>query len=490
MSTASGHIHLAPADATTRAVLDALGLTHTPFPQTPDAANYFQTADIERDLAEATHCLLARKGFVLLTGEVGQGKTTFLRRLLLRVERDGVRSSLIFNTFLQGSDLLAAVLRDFGLRPGQNAAANIARLNRFLLGCWREGTTCVLFIDDAQNLDIASLELLRLLTNLESGQEKLLQIVLAGQPELESTLQQHGLRQLASRIVKHVRLKPLDAEEMERYIAFRLTQAGDAGRIRVVPRARAALFRDSSGNPRRIHLLMDRCLYGVIARGRPIIDAALVRRASREAGFVHARRLPSRWLATASAVLVVAAGLATAANFRSQPVAAAQQLPQALAAPVVSAISSRFGPCVERAARSLNNEGQPLQVFDVPSHITPRLSGRSDVCIEQREEQTFAAWRPALALDQLAMGTYGDAVRVMQAQLVVVGAFASQSELQADPRDGHFGPQTLAALRNFQHQQRVPATGRADPLTLLLLDIASAPSSKTTHPLENPHGRA
>jgi general secretion pathway protein A len=299
-----------PADAGTRAVLAALGLSHAPFPQTPDAANYFQTAELERDMAEATHCLLARKGFVLLTGEVGQGKTTFLRRLLLRIEREGARSSLIFNTFLQGPDLLAAVMRDFGLRPGFDTAANLAKLNRFLLARWREGSTCVLFIDDAQNLDVASLELLRLLTNLESGQEKLLQIVLAGQPELEATLQQHGLRQLASRIVKHVRLKPLAPDEMARYVHFRLERAGGAGRIEVAPRARAALYRDSVGNPRRVHLIMDRCLYGVIASGCPHIDAALVRRAAAEAGIGRVRRWPRRLLGAAGLVLMAALGLA------------------------------------------------------------------------------------------------------------------------------------------------------------------------------------
>lgn len=275
-------------DAATRAVLAALGLSHSPFPPTPDANHYFETPGLERDLTEAQHCLLARKGFVLLTGEVGQGKTTFLRRLLRAVEADGARSSLIFNTFLQGPDLLAAVLRDFGLRPGRDAAGNIAQLNRFLLTCWRAGTTCVLFIDDAQNLDAGSLELLRLLTNLESGQEKLLQIVLAGQPELEDALRAHGLRQLASRIVKHVRLSPLDPPALARYVDFRLACAGDDGRVRLDAAALDALYRHSAGNPRRVHLIMDRCLYGVIASGDAAVGAGLVRRAAAEAGFAPA----------------------------------------------------------------------------------------------------------------------------------------------------------------------------------------------------------
>jgi general secretion pathway protein A len=308
----------ASGDAAMHPVLAALGLSHAPFPPTPDAAHYFATPDLERDLAEAQHCLLGRKGFVLLTGEVGQGKTTFLRRLLRAVEAKGARSSLIFNTFLQGPDLLAAVLRDFGLRPGRDAAGNITRLNRFLLTCWRSGTTCVLFIDDAQNLDAGSLELLRLLTNLESGQEKLLQIVLAGQPELEDALRAHGLRQLASRIVKHVRLASLDAPALARYVDFRLDCAGDERRIRLDDNALAALYRHSAGNPRRVHLIMDRCLYGVIAKGDTRIDAALVCCAAAEAGFAPTARglsggLARRGIALFGIALLVASSLVATA---------------------------------------------------------------------------------------------------------------------------------------------------------------------------------
>src|SRR5690606_10455304 len=184
-----GQPEVSTPDATaTRAYLQRLGLERSPFPTTPDAENYFSTGPIEGELAEAVHCVLARKGFVLLTGDVGTGKSTFLRRLLDEVEDRGAIVSLLFNTFLQGPDLLAAICRDFGVKAGTDAAANLDALNRFLLRCWHDGRTCVLVIDDAQNLDVASLELLRLLSNLESGQEKLLQIVLAGQTELVATL--------------------------------------------------------------------------------------------------------------------------------------------------------------------------------------------------------------------------------------------------------------------------------------------------------------
>lgn len=296
-----------------RGYLDALGLARAPFPPTPDADGYFMTEALEGDLAEAAHCLLARKGFVLLTGDVGRGKTTFVRRLVAMVQDEGAAVSLVFNTFLQGPELLSAVLRDFGLKPGTDAADDIHRLNRFLVRQWHAGVTCVLVIDDAQNLSLESLELLRLLSNLESGQEKLLQIVLAGQPELEQALAAHAIRQLTSRVVKHVRLGDLDAADTASYVEFRLAQAGNDGRIALTRSAYAALHRSSRGNPRRIHLIMDRCLYGVVARGRPVVDRALVARAASEAGFAGAR---SRgWRIAAAAIALTTTGLATAAGF-------------------------------------------------------------------------------------------------------------------------------------------------------------------------------
>jgi len=478
MSEAAARIMHEPADTGTRAVLAALGLAHAPFPQTPDAANYFQTAGLERDMAEVTHCLLARKGFVLLTGEVGQGKTTFLRRLLLAVEREGARSCLIFNTFLQGPELLAEVLRNFGLRPGRDLATNLARFNRFLLECWRSGSTCVLFIDDAQNLDAGSLELLRLLTNLESGHEKLLQIVLAGQPELEHMLQRHDLRQLASRIVKHVRLEPLTPDDLARYIAFRLERAGAGERIHIDQRARSALYRDSAGNPRRVHLIMDRCLYGVIASGRPMIDAALVQRAAGEAGITRARPLPRRMLALASAALVVAAGLATAAGLRQEadtgasPVATMLAVPgdaiQAAVAVVPSPPASDFGACIERAATDVSKAA--LQIFPVDGDLARRIADRDDVCLQGRDGHTLVAWAPVLPLEPLVQGGRGEAVLALQSQLFAAGAFTDGGK--ADPRDGLFGPDTAAAVRHFQQSQQLPATGRVDPLTLILLENA------------------
>lgn len=295
--------------------LSILGLERSPFPTTPDSSAWFATPQLEGELAETLHCLHARAGFVLLTGEVGTGKTTFIRRVLEQAAREGLVSSLVFNTFLQSEQLLAAILRDFGLEPRGRMADDVETLNRFLLELSRNGHGCVLVIDDAQALDLDSLELLRLLSNIETGREKLLQIVLSGQPELCARLDQPCIRQLTSRIVKHVRLDALDPAQVHAYVHHRLDATGAAGGIGFDRKAADALWRLSRGNPRRIHMVMERCLYGLVARNSRDIDAALLRQADAEAGVLAATRrsrLPKRWLPALAATMAVAAVFAAA----------------------------------------------------------------------------------------------------------------------------------------------------------------------------------
>jgi len=137
-------------------MLQALGLHRHPFPPTPDAESYFYTPQLESDLAEIRHCILARKGFVLVAGEVGLGKSTLVRRLLASLQDQPVRSALVLNTFLQDEALLDAILADFGLPTGVGMAAGLTTLNQFLLDGHRQGITSLLVIDDAQNSRAAS----------------------------------------------------------------------------------------------------------------------------------------------------------------------------------------------------------------------------------------------------------------------------------------------------------------------------------------------
>jgi general secretion pathway protein A len=439
--------------------LQTLGLERAPFPPTPDAAAYFQTPLLERELVEAAHALRTRAGFVLLTGEVGTGKSTFLRRLLHSLESEGVAVSLVFNTFLQGADLLAAVLRDFGLEPQGNPADDIERLNRFLIERWQKQGSCVLVIDDAQNLTLESLELLRLLTGLETGQEKLLQIVLSGQPELRENLEQPRIRQLTSRICKHVRLEPLDAAQTRRYVEFRLAASGAGDGIALDEAAALALHRASGGNPRRIHLVMDRCLYGLYAQpeGRRRIGTDLVRAAAAEAGALPARRRRPLPLAMAAS-LGIAVCLVLAGLLLRSPDSRADDAP--VAEPATAATASFDSPwqaCLQRFASG------DARLQPVSDEWARRLAGRDDVCLRQEADGWTAAWPVTLRAEDFLSAAAHPRVREVQALLLQDGFYDGQA-------DGRYGPRTRQALARFQSAHGLPATGAPDPATLWLLD--------------------
>lgn len=259
----------------------ALGFTRNPFPYTPDAFSYFHTPHIEQQFAELTHCILDRKGFFLLTADIGLGKSTLVRRLIMQMQQDSVRCALVVNTFLQGSELLSAIVSDFALPATGDLYQDHKTLNEFLLTMHRAGTTCLVVIDDAQNLSKSSLEMIRLLSNLETDQEKLVQILLVGQQELDMALSSNDLRQLRSRIANHVKLKALTLEESIDYVGFRLHAAG-AGSKRATTqplidrKAGEMLWHASRGVPRSMHVILDRCLYGLLMRGEHTIDLATV----------------------------------------------------------------------------------------------------------------------------------------------------------------------------------------------------------------------
>jgi general secretion pathway protein A len=451
--------------------LELLGLQRSPFPPTPDTTGYFQTLALERDLVEAGHCLRTRAGFVLLTGEVGTGKTTFLRKLIAGLEQDGMVVSLVFNTFLQGGDLLAAVLRDFALMPQGNPAADIETLNRFLLQCWQRQTTCVLVIDDAQNLDIESLELLRLLTCLESGQEKLLQIVLAGQPELLTLLAQPGIRQLTSRISKHACLDPLPAGSVRAYVQHRLQAAGGNDRFSLHEDAAAALYQATGGNPRHIHLIMDRCLYGLYADNgaQRTIDATLVQAAAAEAGVrqprAKRRHAPS-WAIAAS--LAALCGIATTTLLRSgdshaepAPAAAVAQVPQDHA--------------WERCIAKIDPAVRVRQ--SVPAQTAALLQTHGGRCLRSTGTQAEIAFG-APAMSQPLDAVPGQ-IRHLQQQLREAGHYDGHI-------DGRLGPLTHRAIARLQLRYHLPGTGIADPLTLHLLDSLPSGASPSSNPTDIP----
>lgn len=465
----------------TRQHLQQLGLHRSPFPPTPDSVAYFQTGALERELVEASHCLRTRSGFVLLTGEVGTGKSTFLRRLLGVLESEDMVVSLVFNTYLQGNDLLAAVLRDFGLPPVASAADNVDRLNRFLLDCWQRQVTCVLLIDDAQNLDIESLELLRLLTCLESGQEKLLQIVLAGQPELLKSLAQPVIRQLSSRISKHVQLSALPLGRTGDYVHFRLDSAGAEGSIVLGDEAVTALHRLSSGNQRHIHQIMDRCLYGLYGQTTSPrkIDAPLIRTAAAEAG-IHAptavRRHSLALAASLGGILVLGA---LVLSLRPSVTHAEPAQPSQPAA-----ASARLIDPAQAIANCLTGLGTGAQLsVAAPIAAATQLRRRPDLCLQLSAHDLRVTFVPRVSSAQLLQQQPNTHVQELQYRLQQQGHYDGQL-------DGRFGPLTQRALTRMQQHNHLPATGNPDALTLHLLSLSTpqATSSNDMDSSANGHG--
>lgn len=478
--------------------LTALGFQRNPFPQTPDADCYFRTEAIERQFSEALHCLKAGKGFVLLTGEVGTGKSTFLRCLMDDLVAANCAISFVFNTFLQGRELLLAINRDFGLTAGVDIAEDIDRLNNYLIEQHTKANCCVVVIDDAQNLDAASLELLRLLSNLETRQNKLLQIVLSGQPELLVLLRKNESRQLASRIVQHIELSPLSRGECARYVTFRITRSGTDSRIRLDTAAQGALHRHSRGNPRRLHLIMDRCLYGVLQTAHREIGKALIELAARESGIAQVLNLrPIKWavfggalLSTGLAVLLIVDHMPSAAMQPAMTVVALKPLLPVLASAIAKPAGQRdvaqnLQACLQalrpriqlpETANSLTSDlrdatlqwlaKEGLALSAVPaSALMPHIpTAQADiVCSWTDVDGRWVLWRPAHLPFELTDGARSEAVRWLQIQLEAANLYAA-------PVDGMAGWRTLAALNVFQRQHGVTARSSVDAWTLFLLE--------------------
>ncbi|MCP3928732.1 MAG: AAA family ATPase, partial [Bacteroidetes bacterium] len=239
--------------------LSFAGLNHNPFPMAPDDSDFYLSEHTEKVIDKIIDAVLSQKGFMLLTGEIGLGKTTLTRRIITMLEKHHVKTSLILQSFYQEKELLVAINRDFGIDTNDlTITTQMELLNEFLLERNQNGENCAVIIDDAQNLTFESLELIRMVSNLEADGQKLVQILLVGQTELLEKMESHELRQLKSRVTIWEKPIPLNSSETQRYVQFKLTQAGDTGRIQIEKKAFAKLFQLSRGNLRRINIIMDR----------------------------------------------------------------------------------------------------------------------------------------------------------------------------------------------------------------------------------------
>jgi type II secretory pathway predicted ATPase ExeA len=262
---------------------DFYGLRANPFNVNPDPRYLFLTRHTEEALACLTYGIQSRKGFVLLTGEVGTGKTTLINKLLEWLRLQQVATAFIFNSRMNVTQFLDYMMADFGIPSDSRAKSQVLlRLYNWLLDRYRAGETAVLIVDEAQNLSDEVLEEIRMLTNLETFTEKLLQIVLVGQPELEHKLKQPQLRQLRQRLTLRAKTHALTLDETKAYVQQRLRIAGSNGHEIFEPGALVSIHQYASGIPRVINLLCEHCLVSAFVDQQKVIGPGVVDSVARD----------------------------------------------------------------------------------------------------------------------------------------------------------------------------------------------------------------
>jgi general secretion pathway protein A len=331
------------------------GLRQEAFSIAPDPRFLHLSATHREALAHLLYGLQGGGGFVLLTGDIGTGKTTVCRAFLEQMPHDH-RVAYVVNPEQTPPELLQTVCQEFGIAlpdpPPATLKPYVDALNQFLLDCHARGLQCLLVVDEAQALSARLLELLRLLTNLETSDRKLLQIMLIGQPELRDKLAQPELEQLSQRVIARVHLGPLGAADTALYVQHRLAVAGLAGESPFDARALQAVYRLSGGVPRRINLLCQRALLGAYGQGVRRVTPALLKQAAAEVfgarDAAGSRRRP--WLAAGVALGLGAAAVAGVLLLR----------PVATAVPALAALAPASAVKLPSASAPAATALQPL----------------------------------------------------------------------------------------------------------------------------------
>ena len=383
------------------------GLSQEPFSIAPDPRFLFMSEMHREALAHLLYGLGGGGGFVLLTGEIGAGKTTVCRAFLEQLPAH-CAVAYIFNPRLTAAELLQAVCDEFGIARPAGASLEpslkqlVDALNAFLLQAHAQGRQGVLIIDEAQSLSADVLEQLRLLTNLETAERKLLQIVLIGQPELRTMLARPELEQLAQRVIARYHLPALDMAQTAQYVQHRWAVAGarraDGAGVALPfePAALRLVHRLTRGVPRRINVLCDRALLGAYAQGRATVNVPTLRQAAREAfGDPVNKRAPTLWPLAAAAVLLVGGLTGWWAATWLAPAAPGVSVAQT-AAPAVAPAVTEVARMAQVAKASQTVEAAEAASVPRPPAAPPPLADAAPVLTGAFRSEA-QAWR-ALAL--------------------------------------------------------------------------------------------
>jgi len=500
--------------------LEYFGLGYNPFPVAPDTENFYISEHIDQILTELVHGIVARKGFMVLTGEIGLGKTTISRRIINILEEKGVETSLILHTFYQDVELLREINKDFGVYSDSLELSDQMKvLNDFLIDKNREGKNCAIIIDDAQNLNSKSLELIRMISNLETDREKLVQILLIGQPELMNKLNSPELRQLKSRIIIKEEARPLSQNELKNYILFKLNTAGNQGRTTIATGAFRKIHRYSNGNFRGVNIFMDRCLYVAFIHNTTDIGKSTVDEAYRDLNQVEQRGGKKAFLFSLLALLILIIGGAFYLNLfhkidwlrsntstREEIVISEKKretlqvtdkqlleektqkespIPDGvvnfLSAYNLSEFAMPFFKAMEtgifqEVADSIFKKTgyHMIQLDTIPEPIRSRYGVLSLSLDKSGKESYFLLWRPTIRITKFYLGYRGEEIKRLEELLAKVNQYLYYI-------DGIVGPRLIMAVNRFQEEKGLEVNGFPDEKTIFLLCNAQGAAQEATN---------
>ena len=496
----------------TKNIFSSLNLAYNPFSLATSRQGFYQTESTRLILDEFVHGIETRKGFMVLLGEVGVGKTSLSLQLFAALEKEQVAFSWVFNTVFTKEELFRAIADDFGLEsnPAFSLLDYQKQLHAFFLQKYEKDEVCVIVVDEAHNLSDESMESLRMLTNFETDGQKLVQVVLIGQPELGMKLDQEHMRQLRSRVTIYETLPQLNREELAGYVNYKLAEAGS--QIRLEGKPLKLLWDFSRGNLRQAKLVMERVLYGCVAFRSygitsKIMGAAIAEVLALSAPPARMRISPFFWGFVSCFVLTltVVAALAVIpfwkgngrelnaldlirARMMSPVIVQPSQEPEKIhnVAPLhadvhilkeAKILESYLGVSIQKSLedavklhfpallwRDLPKGVVMLQMETLPSE--PGTSQDWTAFFWRKFVPTGPAWvvfwRPVLHLDDIAPGESRPEVVPLQKLLEKKGLFKG-------PLDGVFGPDVSYALATFQRRAGLVPTGRPSALTMFQL---------------------